>query len=192
VGVHPEEKLEKLTELAGLLSAPQVVGVGEIGLDYHYDGTDKKAQQEALEYQLNLAVEHNLPVSFHVREAFADFWPIFDAVHQQKPVRGVLHCFTGTRQDLADGLKRGLYISLNGIVTFNKDPELNEVFKTVPLDRVLLETDAPYLAPVPYRGQVNQPAYVREVAQAFAELRGVSVAEIEKITTQNVKDLFFH
>ncbi|MDR1300660.1 MAG: TatD family hydrolase [Candidatus Nomurabacteria bacterium] len=164
----------------------KIVGLGDIGLDYHYKPFNRAAQMELFRRQLKLAAEFDLPVSFHVREAFADFWRIYD----EFKVRGVLHSFTGTPEEMKEALKRGLYIGVNGIVTFNKEPKLAQVFATVPLDRIVLETDAPYLAPAPYRGQQNQPAYIKEIAEFMADLRGVPMADFAKITTENTRKLF--
>lgn len=186
-GAHPEEKIVsgEVEAIEEILKNGGVVGVGEIGLDYHY-GSDKEAQKKLLSEMLALAVKYDLPVSFHVREAFSDFWPIYD----EFKVRGVLHCFTGTMQDLKDALKRGLYIGITAIAMFSKDEKLAEVFRSVPLDRVLIETDAPFLAPPPYRGKINQPAYVLEVAKFLARRYNVSLPKIQEVTAHNTKKLF--
>ena len=171
----------KLSELRKL------VAIGEIGLDYFYTHSPRDVQILALEAQIDLALRHNLPIIFHVREAFDDFWPIFDNFHG---IRGELHSFTDSAQSLEEGLKRGLYIGVNGISTFTKDSAQQEMFTSVPLDKMLLETDAPFLTPVPFRGKVNEPAFVEVIAEHHARIRGLSVAEIAEATTANAHALF--
>jgi TatD DNase family protein len=173
-------------ESSEVLTSP-LRGLGDIGLDYHYKPYDRARQIKLLEQQLNLAVKYDLPVSFHVREAFDDFWAIFDSFPK---LRGTLHSYTDNLENMEKGLSRGLYISLNGILTFNREAELNKVFVQLPLDRALLETDAPYLAPSLYRGKTNQPAYTRAIAETLAQKRCITVKEIAKITTKNAKNLF--
>lgn len=188
IGVHPHDTKDGygvISELAG--SSGRVVGIGEIGLDYFYTHSPREVQIEALRVQLEIAVEHDLPVSFHVREAFDDFWPIFDAF---PGIRGVLHSFTDSQENLQKALDRGLYIGVNGISTFTKNEVQQAIFDAIPLDRLLFETDAPFLTPTPYRGKVNEPAYVRIIAEFHAQRRGISVEEIAEATTQNARALF--
>ena len=189
VGVHPHETKEGWGVIKQLLAKRpgKVVGIGEIGLDYHYSNSPREVQLKALEEQLQWAVDYNLPVSFHVREAYADFWPIFDNF---TGVRGVLHCFTDTAETLEKALARGLYIGVNGISTFTKDAAQQQMFATIPLEKMLLETDAPFLTPKPFRGKVNEPTYVREVAKYYAEVRGLTFDGISVATTANTKALF--
>lgn len=191
IGLHPHEAKfadAALPELAGMLSEPKVVAIGECGLDYFYNHSDKKDQASALSAQLDLAAEHNLPVIFHVREAFDDFWPIFDSY---KGLRGVLHSYTDNRTNLQKALERDLFIGANGIMTFTRDQQQLEVARTIPLERLLLETDAPFLTPVPFRGRVNEPAHVRLVADFLAHLRGEPLAELANQTSANAQTLFF-
>jgi TatD family hydrolase len=162
-------------------------GFGDIGLDYYYKPYDRARQIKLLEQQLDLAVKYDLPVSFHVREAFDDFWAVFDNFPKQ---RGTLHSYTDNLKNMEKGLSRGLYVSLNGILTFNREEELNKVFVQLPQNRVIFETDAPYLAPKPHRGKANQPAYIRDVAEFFAVKRGIAPEEIAKSSTKNAKKLF--
>lgn len=209
VGVHPHDTKSGWQAVESIL-APQatsgpshgslksraiqpskVVGIGEIGLDYFYDNSPRDIQIEALEQQLQWAVDYGLPVSFHVREAYADFWPVFDNFQLAgQPVQGVLHCFTDTIETLEKALVRGLYIGVNGISTFTKDLSQQEMFRSIPLEKMLLETDAPFLTPRPFRGKVNEPAYVREVAKYQAEVRDLSLSDISSITAANTKALF--
>jgi TatD DNase family protein len=137
--------------------------------------------------QIQLALDHNLPIIFHVREAFDDFWPIFDNF---RGIRGELHSFTDTRLNLDEGLKRGLYVGVNGISTFTKDPAQQTMFANIPLEKMLLETDAPFLTPVPFRGKVNEPAFVRTIAECQAVIRELPFEQIAAVTTANAHALF--
>lgn len=192
VGIHPHDAKKDLPESGEFFewcmqqSGPKLVGVGEIGLDYFYENSPRGQQIELLEKQIDLAVRLNLPVCFHVRDAFDDFWPIFDNF---SGIRGVLHSFTDTIENMEKGLKRGLYVGVNGIATFARDRD--EVTKAIPLDKLLLETDAPFLTPVPLRGKVNVPGNVPLIASYVAELRGATVEELSQRTEQNVTRLFF-
>lgn len=165
----------------------KIVAIGEIGLDYFYTHSPREVQLQALEEQINLALHYHLPIIFHVREAFSDFWPLFDNFHG---IRGVLHSFTDTTVHMEEALKRGLSIGVNGISTFTRQEEQKAMFRAIPLDRLLLETDAPFLTPTPLRGKVNEPAFVRHVAEHHAHLRGISVEEIARNTTTNARALF--
>lgn len=188
VGVHPHDSKEGWDSISSLLEATgSIIAVGEIGLDYFYTHSPREVQIQAFEAQLQLAVDHNLPVIFHVREAFTDFWPIFDNF---QGLRGVLHSFTDNAENLEKGLARGLCIGLNGISTFTKDDAQKEVFDSIPLDNLLFETDAPFLTPAPHRGTVNEPAYVRVIAAYHAERRRISLEEIAVRTTKNATSLF--
>lgn len=161
--------------------------IGETGLDYHYDHSPRETQRTFLERYLRLAQEFKLPVIIHCREAFQDFFAIFDKVG---PVPGVLHCFTGTAEEAQEVLKRNLYLSFSGIVTYKKSIELQKIAKSVPLDRLLIETDAPFLAPRTYRGKTNEPAFLVETAQFIAELRNIPYHELARATTANAQRLF--
>lgn len=189
IGVHPHETKDGWSKIGELLAEnPQkLVGVGEIGLDYFYGYSPREVQIKALEQQIDLALNYNLPISFHVREAFDDFWPVFDNFHG---IHGVLHSFTDSAANLSEGLKRGLYIGANGISTFTRDEVQKSTFAAIPLDRLLFETDAPFLTPVPFRGKVNEPAFVRNVAEHWVGVKGVSFDEIASVTTANASALF--
>ena len=171
-----------------------IVAIGEIGLDYYYNHSPRDVQIQALEAQLQLAVDCDLPVSFHIRDGAAgqvsvwgDFWPIFDNFHG---LRGVLHSFTDTRLNLEKGFARGLYVGLNGISTFTKDQAQQELFASIPLERLLLETDAPFLTPKPFRGKLNKPEYVELVAKYWAAERKLVLHDLEKAATDNTVKLF--
>ena len=191
IGIHPHEAKhqtgEKLAGLAALAAKPKVVAVGECGLDYYYGRSPKSDQIRVLEFQLELARTAELPVIFHVREAFDDFWPILDNF---KDLKGVLHSFTDTAANRNKALERGFYIGINGIATFAKDQALLEVYKTVPLEHLLLETDAPFLTPAPHRGSINEPQRVADTAAFLAELRGEKLEELAAATTHNARQLF--
>lgn len=187
VGVHPHEVKAGWREIENLVSAKpaKVVGIGEIGLDYFYDNSPREVQIESLEAQLQLACDHDLPVSFHVREAYADFWPIFANF---QGIRGVLHSFTDSVENLEIALSHGLFIGVNGISTFARDKQA--MFDVVPLESMLLETDAPFLTPVPLRGKINEPVFVKEVAKYHAERRHIALDEISGVTSANARRVF--
>ena len=187
IGVHPHDTKGGLEGLSELAAKPHLVAVGEIGLDYFYTHSPREVQIQALEGQINLALTHNLPIIFHVREAFDDFWPIFDNF---PGIRGVLHSFTDTSKNVEQALKRNLFIGVNGISTFTKDAAQQQMFAALPLEKLLLETDAPFLTPVPLRGKVNEPAFVRSVAEYHAAIRNISLEEIAEKTSANARALF--
>jgi TatD DNase family protein len=193
IGLHPHEAHhyvndgEALNKFAHLATQPKVVAVGETGLDYFYNHSPREAQIRLLEFQLDLARQHNLPVVFHVREAFDDFWPIFDNF---RGLRGVVHSFTSTTQELDRVLSRGLYVGLNGIMTFTKHQNQLDMARAVPADRLLLETDAPFLTPDPYRGKVCEPKHVVVTAEFLSRLRGESIEDLSQATTSNACRLF--
>ncbi len=191
VGVHPHDAKDGWEKIGYLLSArnrsKKLVGIGEIGLDYFYTNSPHDVQAKALEQQLQWALDYNLPVSFHVREAFDDFWPIF---HNFPGLRGVLHSFTDTIANAERGMSLGLYIGVNGISTFTKDVVQQAMFDAIPLEKMLLETDAPFLTPDPNRGKVNEPAFVRHVAEYHAKRRGVELEHLARVTSANASTLF--
>lgn len=193
VGIHPHEAStfdeNTLPALAALLHQPRIVGVGEIGLDYYYDHSPRDVQRDVFAAQLDFAFEQKKPAVFHVRDAHGDVTDIFRA-HRGRLPAGVLHCYTGSVESAREYLAMGFYISLSGTVTFQNARNIHEVARYVPLDRLLVETDSPYLAPVPMRGQRNEPAYVRYVAQRVAELRGIPLEELAAQTTANVEKLY--
>lgn len=193
VGIHPHEAKfyienpKSLQELRSLSKEPKVVAIGEIGLDYFYQHSSKEDQKSMLRYQIELGLENNLPFIFHIREAFGNFFEIID---EYKDVRGVIHSFTANPKILEECLSRGLYIGLNGIMTFTKDNKQLDSAKLVPKERLLLETDSPYLTPVPFRGTICQPMHVVSTAQFLANLRQEDVESLANYTTQNAIELF--
>lgn len=170
----------------------KIVAIGETGLDYHYQHSSREIQHYFLRKHLQLAREYHLPVIIHCREAYHDFFQILDEeyVIDSRHGPGVLHCFTGTIAEAEQGLKRGFYVSLSGIVTFKKSEELREVARLVPLDRLLIETDAPYLAPQSKRGHPNEPSYIVETAAVIASVKGISTAALIEATAKNARTLF--
>ena len=194
VGVHPHEARFLDDELYGKLDAlsrhPKVVAWGEIGLDYHYDNSPRDVQREAFRRQLRMAGERKLPISIHTREAETDTIAILDEEWTDFGLGAVIHCFTGTRAFAQEVVERGFFISFSGAVTFKKADDLRETAKSLPMDRILIETDAPFLAPVPYRGRRNEPAYVVETATSIAALRGMAIEEFARATSENFKQLF--
>jgi len=185
VGVHPHDAVkatpETWTRLEELLAHPKVIAIGEIGLDYHYDFSPREVQRDAFARQLTIAAERGKPIVIHTREAWEDTM----ALLEEHRVTGILHCFTGNREQAEQALALGFYLSFGGVVTFPKASELHEAARTVPLDRILIETDAPYLAPVPNRGKRNEPAFIVHTAKRLAELRGIGIDEIVCATTEN-------
>jgi TatD DNase family protein len=193
VGVHPhgaavEEGADDAARLLELARHPRVVGIGETGLDYYYEHSPREAQQRAFRAHCRAARETGLPLIVHTRDADADTMRILGEESGDGALKGLIHCFTAGRE-LADfALKIGFSISLSGIVTFKAADALRETAKTVPMERLLVETDAPFLAPVPLRGKRNEPAYVAHTAAAVAALKGIPVEELARVTTGN----FFH
>ena len=193
VGVHPHEAkdltAEILAELRMLAGHPRVVAYGEIGLDYYYDHSPRDIQRERFKDQLGIARALDLPVVIHTRDAQEDTLAILEEEWKDRP--GVFHCFTGDPAYAAEALHLGFMVSFSGIVTFPKATELREAVRVVPLDRLLIETDCPYLAPVPYRGKRNEPSYLPAVAEIIAnEKTPTSLDEIARMSSDNAKQLF--
>lgn len=190
VGLHPHEAGKgqpALDRIAKLVTVPKVVGVGECGLDYYRNLSTKPDQETALRFQIELALAHDKALVFHVRGAFDDFFRIVDD-YQIK--RAVVHCFTAGPEELQGSLERGFWVALNGIMTFTKDALQLEAARQVPSDRLVLETDCPFLTPAPKRGQRNEPANVTLTAAFLAELRGESVDSLAQATAANALQLF--
>jgi len=189
IGIHPHEAAEHRSKeakqrFAGLAAAEKVVAIGECGLDYFYEHSPREAQIELLKFQIELALEHDLPLSFHVREAFDDFWPIFES-YRGAGLRGVLHSFTDNMANLERAVKHGLHFGVNGIVTFARNEAQHVIYRTIPSDFLLLETDAPFLTPVPFRGKICESKHVRVTAEFLADLRKEPLEELAKATTIN-------
>ena len=191
VGVHPEYVAERevsADEIAqAATSDEKIIALGEAGFDYFYDPDTKDAQRKLFKNHLIAARKTGLPLVIHTRGAEQD---TVDALSEFPDVTGVLHCFSSKAELAKFGLERGWYLSASGILTFKKAQEIRDIFKDVPLDRLLIETDAPYLAPVPYRGKRNEPSFVVKTAEVLAELKGVPLEDLAKITTENFLTLF--
>ncbi|MEG9534020.1 YchF/TatD family DNA exonuclease [Mannheimia indoligenes] len=191
-GVHPlnvEDEPFDYDKLFEFAQDPKVVAIGETGLDYHYTPETKALQQSLFVQQIEIANKLNKPLIIHSRSARQDTMDMLEQNNAEK-CGGVLHCFTEDWTMAKRALDIGFYISISGIITFRNAEELRDVVRKVPLDRLLVETDSPYLAPIPYRGKPNQPAYVRETCEYVATLKGVSTEEFARITTKNVQNLF--
>ena len=187
VGIHPHDADSAdeaaYEQLRGWSWHPKVVAIGEIGLDYHYDFSPRSVQQDVFVRQLAVAKECDLPVILHDREAHGDILRLVK--EQGQGVRGVFHCFSGSIEMAREVLKLGFYLSVGGTLTFKNAAKLPEIVKEIPLERLLLETDSPYLTPVPHRGRRNEPLHVSLVAKKVAQLRGLSVEEVARQTTAN-------
>jgi TatD DNase family protein len=191
VGAHPHEAAEHAgttaIQLAALAEHPRVVGIGETGLDFYYDHSPRDVQEQVFRAHIAASKASGLPLIVHAREADCEIARI---LRQESPRAGVLHCFSSGRGLAEAALDLGFCISISGIVTFRKADELRAIVRDVPLDRLLVETDAPYLAPVPHRGKRNEPAYVVATATAVAELKGIALDELAAATTENFFRLF--
>ncbi|HEU4930978.1 MAG TPA: TatD family hydrolase [Pyrinomonadaceae bacterium] len=194
IGTHPhdarlyDESAEE--KIKTLIESERVIAWGEIGLDFHYDNSPRDVQVAVFKRQLLAAHECDLPVVIHTREAESETIEILKSAEVKR--RGVFHCFSGSMDLARSAIELGFMISFSGIVTFKKADELRAVAKEVPLDRLLIETDCPYLSPIPYRGKRNEPAYVVEVARCLAGLHGLDIEEVARITSENFQRLFLH
>lgn len=193
VGMHPhdakdvgEEELRKLKQLA---AHPKVVAVGETGLDYFYDHSPREVQRRVFAQFIRLATDTRLPLVVHERDASSETIEILRREGAGR-IEGVIHCFTGNYEAARAYLDLGFYLSFTGIITFKNAEALREVVRKLPLDRIFVETDSPYLTPVPHRGKRNEPAYVRFVAETIAKLKQHDLEKVAQVTTKNVKDLF--
>jgi TatD DNase family protein len=197
VGTHPHdagleaEKNVTLEELIGLAqSHDKIIGIGESGLDYFYDNSPRADQEESFRKHIRACIATDMPLIVHARDADADIIRVIRSENPNKKLRGVMHCFSSGPQLAIDALEEGFYISASGIVTFKKSTELQEIFKTVPLDRIIVETDAPFLAPMPHRGKTNEPAYVAHTGAFVAALKGVDTDAFARQTSDNFFTLF--
>lgn len=194
VGIHPEEAFEMTAREDDILAAwaakPEVVAIGEIGLDYYWekDPDKRRLQQRIFIRQLDLARQLHLPVCIHDRDAHGDTLAILK--REGRGIRGVLHCYSGSLEMARELLKLGWYLGVDGPLTFKNAAKLPEIVRAMPLERLLVETDAPYMAPVPMRGKRNEPSFVRFVAAKVAELRGLSLEEVARVTTRNAENLY--
>ncbi len=192
LGIHPHEAALYTTEIEQWIranaGAPEVVAIGETGLDYYYNNSPREVQLHAFRAQMQIAADLKLPIEIHTRDAEPDTMQVLKEFSGR--VRGLLHCFTGTWEMAKFGLDHEFNISISGVVTFKNAEALRDVVRQVPLDRLHVETDAPFLAPIPHRGKKNQPAWVVHTAQVVADLKALSLADLERATGQNAKRLF--
>lgn len=190
LGFHPSEldgiSDEELKWLDDNLDNSKIVAVGEIGLDYHYDETDREKQQYFFRKQLEIAKKHNLSVIVHSRDSIQDTYNIL----KDSSVKGVLHCYSGSLEMAREFIKIGYFLGVGGIITFKNAKNIINVINNIGLEYILLETDSPYLAPEPYRGRTNEPAYIPIIASKIAALKGVSISEVERITTGTARGIF--
>ncbi len=194
VGVHPHNASEyeniKAADFIAKAAHKKVVGIGECGLDYYYDYSPRETQIKVFREQIIAAQETGLPLIIHTRDADDDTISVLDEMYKQKPFTGEIHCFSSSKK-LADfALSIGFYISASGIITFNKSQDLREIFAEIPLDRLLVETDSPFLAPIPQRGRRNEPSFVRYTAEQLARLKDINFEELAQITSDNFYKLF--
>lgn len=194
VGNHPNEidneGIISVEELFKFTSQPKIIGIGETGLDFHYSPANKTKQIDSFINHIIVARKSNLPIIIHTRDADIETIEVLASQMKEGEFKGLIHCFSTSRELAYKAIDLGLSISLSGIITFKNAIELQNIVKDLPLDKLLIETDSPYLAPMPYRGKRNEPAYVKEVAMHLAGLKNVSFAEVAKITTENFFKLF--
>lgn len=188
VGLHPHDAVNGVDSIVDLLDEPGVVAVGEAGLDYYYDHSPRATQRVAFEAQIQLANDRDLPLIIHSRDAWDDTFAALR--HTGAPERTIFHCFTGGRDEARLALDLGAHLSFSGIVTFKSAPDVQAAAALCPMDRMLVETDSPYLAPAPHRGKPNRPAWVPHVGRFIADLRDLPVAEIASTTSANAVSLF--
>ena len=190
IGIHPEcvheYKPEDLDFIEKHLNDDKVIAIGEIGLDYHYEESSKNEQIELFESLLKLAEKYHKPVVIHSREATSD---VINCLKKYK-VKGVIHSFSGSLEDAQTYINMGFLLSINGVITF-KNSNIKEVYEKIPLDKILLETDAPYLTPHPNRGKRNEPMYIKDIAMFVAKLKNISLEELSEVTEKNLKNMFF-
>lgn len=192
LGVHPSEaKLyneEAEEHIEKMLQHDKITAIGEIGLDYYWDKTFNDIQQEVFIKQIKLANKHNLPICVHDREAHKDTFDILKEYNKGSEV--VLHCYSGSVEFAKECIKEGWYLGLGGVVTFKNAVKMKETAKEIPIEKIVLETDAPYLTPVPFRGKENQPAYVKYVAEEISYIKGIPLDEVAEITSQNAERIY--
>lgn len=191
VGVYPGETdkvpVDWLNKLETMLENEKVVGIGEIGLDYYYEEVPRETQKDAFKKQILLAQKHNLPIVIHDRDAHGDTLEILKSMNVNK---GVMHCFSGSSEFANEIINLGMYISIGGVITFKNAKKLVEVASNIPLEKIVLETDCPYLAPTPFRGQRNYSPYIKYVVEKIAQIKGVTESYVEEITMNNAIEIF--
>ena len=190
IGVHPEKCCENLDFLETLVNNNKVIAIGEIGLDYHYDGYNKENQKKCFINQIIFAYNHKLPIIIHLRDAYQDMLDILKEYKHYLTYGAVVHCYSGSWEYAKELLKLGLYISFTGVITFKNVRQSIEVIKEMPLDKLLIETDCPYLCPEPFRGKLNEPKFVNLVFDKICEIRDINKKDLENILRQNTRNFF--
>ncbi len=194
LGIHPHDSsqmnLNIYNMILELCSHEKVIGIGETGLDYYYNNSLREKQIESFKMHINISQNNNLPLIIHMRNAEDDMLDIIEKEYKKNPFSGLIHCFTGSKNFLQKLIPFGFYFSISGIITFKNSDDLRETVKDVPLDRLLIETDSPYLTPAPYRGKINDPSYIIHTLDYLAKLFNLTPEEIQSATTNNFKNLF--
>ena len=194
-GIHPHETNNNVLSvneiIEPIIKNDKIIGVGETGLDFYYNNSDKESQIKSFKNHIIAANDLNLPIIVHSRNAEKDTFKILESFNKNKKLKILMHCFTGTKDFAKNLLKIGAFFSASGIITFKNSEELQITFKEIPFDKLLIETDSPYLAPIPMRGKKNEPAFIKYTLQKLADIKNIKFKELEKITTNNFNSLFF-
>lgn len=194
VGVHPElaDKYDNISDvdILNYVQSPKVIGIGECGLDYHYNADTKEKQLKLLQQHITAAQKSGLPLIIHNRESDDDMITLLKEAYKKQKFKGELHCFSSSEKLAEFALSIGFYLSASGIITFKKSEDIRQIFQNVPVNRLLIETDSPYLAPIPHRGQRNEPAFVVNTAEVLANLKKMDIEELAQVTTDNFLTLF--
>ena len=194
IGIHPHDSsqmnLSVYKKILELCNHEKVIGIGETGLDYYYNNSFREEQINSFKMHIDIAQKNNLPLIIHMRNAEDDMLDIIIKKYEENPFLGLIHCFTGSKNFLQKLLPLGFYFSISGVITFKNSDNLRETVKNVPLDRLLIETDSPYLTPVPHRGKINDPSYIIHTLEYLAKLFNLKTNEIQSATTNNFKNLF--
>lgn len=194
IGVHPElaDKYDDISDvdILNYVQSPKVIGIGECGLDYHYNADTKEKQLKLLQQHITAAQKSGLPLIIHNRESDDDMITLLKEAYKKQKFKGELHCFSSSEKLAEFALSIGFYLSASGIITFKKSEDIRQIFQNVPVNRLLIETDSPYLAPIPHRGQRNEPAFVVNTAEVLANLKKIDIEELAQVTTDNFLTLF--
>ena len=194
IGIHPHEADKDIVDanffIKNLRENKKIIGIGETGLDFYYENSDREKQIESFKIHIDAALESNVPLIIHSRNAEEKIFDILND-YKNKKLKILMHCFTGSQKFAKKLLNLNVYFSASGIITFKNSEELQKTFKFLPLERILIETDSPFLAPVPNRGKKNEPSFIDFTAKKLAEIKGIKKAKLEKVTTENFDNLFF-
>ena len=195
IGIHPHEANKNIVDIEffikNLKENKKIIGIGETGLDFYYDNSDREKQIDSFKVHIEAALENNIPLIVHSRNAEEKTFEILNR-YKDKNLKILMHCFTGSEKFAKELLNLNTYFSASGIITFKNSEELQKTFKSLPLNRILIETDSPFLAPVPYRGKKNEPSFIDFTAEKLAEIKAIDKSKLKKLTTENFNNLFFH